>query len=104
MLNDTIEKKIIEECKKYGYEHQETHDENNAMFFGNLNVREELNLFIVNIDQELEQVSMYLCIDMASFGEATDNNINDLEGIKENIRLWISEENLKEVEKHFLEE
>ena len=81
---------IIEECKKYGYEYLFDQESDDCLIFRNPNVESELETFIVNIDQYLEEVSMYLSIDMSSFGEAQESNINDLEDIKENINFWNS--------------
>lgn len=85
---------IIEECKKYGYEYLFDQESDDCLIFRNPNVESELETFIVNIDQYLEEVSMYLSIDMASFGEAQESNINDLEDIKENISNWLNKNNL----------
>lgn len=92
---------IIEECKKYGYEL--SWEEDDYLHFVNNNVREELSCFCVRIYEELEYVSMTLIIDLGSWNDAIDSDINDLEDIKNNIKSWLSEENLKEVEKYFLE-
>jgi hypothetical protein len=92
---------IIEECKKYGYEL--SWEEDDYLHFVNNNVREELSCFCVRIYEELEYVSMALIIDLGSWNDAIDSDINDLEDIKYNIKSWLSEENLKEVEKYFLE-
>jgi hypothetical protein len=85
---------IIEECKKYGYEYLFDQESDDCLIFRNPNVESELETFIVNIDQYLEEVSMYLSIDMSSFGEAQESNINDLEDIKENISNWLNKNNL----------
>ena len=96
-----LKKIIIEECKKYGYELN--WEENDYLHFVNNNVREELSCFYVNINEDLEKVSMAILIDLGSWNDAIDSDINNLEDIKKNINLWLSEENLKEVEKYFLE-
>jgi hypothetical protein len=85
---------IIEECKKYDYEYLFDQESDGCLIFRNPNVESELETFIVNIDQYLEEVSMYLSIDMSSFGEAQESNINDLEDIKENIYNWLNKNNL----------
>lgn len=96
-----LKKIIIEECKKYGYEL--SWEENDYLHFVNNNVREELSCFCVNIDEDLERVSMAILMDLGSWNEATECDLNDLEDIKKNINLWLSEESLKEVEKYLLE-
>ena len=62
-----------------------------------------MSCFCGRIYEELEYVSMTLIIDLGSWNDAIDSDINDLEDIKNNIKSWLSEENLKEVEKYFLE-
>lgn len=93
--------KIINECAKYGYilEYQEE----DLLSFRNPNVREELQLFHVRIYEELEMVSMALIIDMGSWSDSVDVDLNDEKEILKEIGLWISEQNLKEVEMYFLE-
>lgn len=94
---------IIEECKKYGYEYFNT-DEYNIMWFSNPTVKDELHLFNVEIDEDDEYVIMWLNTDDNScYSYATSCELNDEENILKNIESWISEENLKEVEKYFLE-
>lgn len=96
-----LKKIIIEECKKYGYELNWEKDD--YLHFVNNNVREELSCFCVNIDEDLERVSMAILMDLGSWNDAIDSDINNIEDIKKNINLWLSEENLKEVEKYLLE-
>lgn len=96
-----LKKMIIEECKKYGYEL--SWEENDYLHFVNNNVREELSCFCVRIHEDLEYISMALIIDLGSWNDATESNINNIEDIKKDINLWLNEENLKEVEEYFLE-
>ena len=98
-----LKKMIIEECKKYGYEYLFDQESDGCLIFRNPNVREELNTFAVSINEDLEIVSMAILIGLGSWNDAIDSDINNIEDIKKNINLWLSEENLKEVEKYFLE-
>lgn len=96
--------KIINECKKYGYD-LEYQIEDYFYSFRNTNVREELQVFQVRIDEDWNSVSMVILIDLASWSyDSIDSNLNDENEIMENIKLWISPDNLKEVEKYFLSE
>lgn len=99
-----IRKQIIEECAKYGYIFSGEMERDCVHHFVNANVREEINLFDVYIDEDLERVAMALIIDMSSWNEASEYDYNDIENIKEGIASWLSKENLKELEKWFLEE
>lgn len=99
-----LKKMIIEECKKYGFEFSFTEERNKCLVFRNTGIREELSTFAVIIDEDLERVSMAILIDLGSWNDATESDINDIDDIIENINLWLSEESLKEVEKYFLEE
>lgn len=98
-----LKKMIIEECKKYGYEYSFDQESDTCLIFRNPNVREELNTFAVSINEDLEIVSMAILIGLGSWNDAIDSDINNIEDIKKNINLWLSEENLKEVEEYFLE-
>lgn len=98
-----LKKMIIEECKKYGYEYLFDQESDNCLIFRNPNIREELDTFAVSIDKDLERVSMTILIYLGSWNDATESDLNDLEDIKKNINLWLSEKSLKEVEKYFLE-
>lgn len=93
---------IIKECKKYNYEFEYAIED--CLHFKNKNVREELQIFHVLVDEDLERVAMAIIIDLGSWNEATEYDYNDIEDIKEGIASWLSEENLKEVEKWFLED
>ena len=93
--------KIIDECKKYGYEL--IWNGNSILSFCNYYVREELKFFDVYFDYDLECVSMAIIMDSGSWSYATECSLHDEESIMNNIYLWISKENLKEVEKYFLE-
>ena len=88
--------KIIKECKKYGYELDWEGD--NFYSFKNYNIREELQTFDVLIDYDLESVSMALIIDLGSWNEALESDLNNEEDVLENIGNWLSEENLKSIE------
>lgn len=94
---NSMKEKIINECTKYGYKLDKI--ENDFMYFVNENQIEELQLFLVNIDYDLETVSMSLIVDLGSWNEATDSDLLDEEDIIKNIQNWLSEENIKEVEK-----
>lgn len=100
---EKLKQMIIEECKKYGYE---LLGENNSLeknevwlFLFNENQVQELQVFDVRISKDLEMVSMALVIDLGSWNEATDSDINDLDDIRNNIANWLSVENLKEIQK-----
>lgn len=93
---------IIKECKKYNYEF--TYANDNVLRFINENVREELQLFEVLVDEDLERVTMAVIMDLGSWNEATEHDYNNLEDIKNGIASWISKENLEEVEKWLEEE
>lgn len=105
---EQLKQTIIEECAKYGYnfdgEGENKELEEIWLTFENPNECSELNSFVVIIDIGLEQVTMYLSIDMGSFNDAIDSDINNIEDIKENIRNWLCKENLNEVKKWLLEE
>ena len=88
--------KIIEECLKYGY--YLFWEGDNFYSFRNDDVREELQVFDVLIDYDLESVSMALIIDLGSWNEALESDLNDEEDILNNIKNWLSEENLKSIE------
>lgn len=92
---EEIKQIIIEECKKYGY--GLSWEEEDYLHFVNNNVREELSCFCVRIYEDLEMVSMAIIIDLGSWNDAIDSNINDLEDIKNNIKNWLSEENLNSI-------
>ena len=94
--------KIIEECKKYGYELEWECDD--FYSFKNYNVREELQTFDVKIDYDLESVTMAIIIDLGSWNiDSVEYELND-EEVTEAIKTWLSPENLAEVEKYFLED
>ena len=95
-----MKQKIIDECRKYGYELNYIYKQSGyeMLTFINESVREELKTFNVCIDYELEQVSMYIVIDMGSFNEALESNINDEADVMDNIKGWLSKENLKSIE------
>lgn len=97
---------IIKECKKYGYilYHSEKKDNCIYLNFKNDNVREELQFFSVEIDKDLERVTMAIIIDLGSWNEALESDLNDIQDIKENIGSWLSENNLKLVEEWLNEE
>ena len=97
-----MKEKIIEECKKYGY--LLNYEEDDYLHFRNTEVREELQTFAVRIMEELELVSMAVIIDLGSWNDATDADMNDEAEVLESIKLWLSPENLAEVEKYFLED
>lgn len=97
-----IKQIIIEECKKYGY--LLNYEENDYLHFRNTEVREELQTFNVRIMEELELVSMAVIIDLGSWNDATDADMNNEAEVLEQIKLWLSPENLAEVEKYFLED
>ena len=99
-----MKEKIIEECKKYGYLLDYEEEENGFLQFKNAEVREELQIFNVMIREELEYISMAIIIDLGSWNEATDADMNNMEEVSEQIKLWLSPENLAEVEKYFLED
>lgn len=88
-----MKRKIIKECKKYGY--LLDYKDGDFLQFKNENVHEDLQIFQVEIDKELELVSMALIIDLGSWNEAIDSDLNNEKEIMENIKNWISEENLK---------
>lgn len=88
-----MKNKIIEECKKYGYEFQYEHEEYGLLVFTNNNVIEDLQVFHVQVNEDLETVSMAIITDLGSWNEATDSDINNEEDIMHNIELWIGEEN-----------
>lgn len=97
-----MKEKIIEECKKYGYivEHQEEE----FISFRNTAVREELQVFNVRIIEEIDLVSMAVIIDLGSWNDATEADMNNEAEVLEQIKAWLSPENLAEVEKYFLED
>ena len=101
-----IAKQIMEECRKYGYklDRMSGSQERCDMWFRNKSVRDELQMFEVVIDKDIERVAMAIIMDLGSWNEATEYDYNDIEDIKEGISSWLSEENLKEVEKWFLED
>ena len=70
-----MKQKIIEECKKYGYELN--WEVNNYLSFINRNVQEDLQMFGVQIDKELERVCMALIIDLGSWNEALESDLNN---------------------------
>lgn len=93
-----MKQKIIEECKKYGYEYFNT-DHYGIMYFSNPTIREELHLFNVEIDEDDEIVIMWLNTDDNScYSYATSNELEDEENIMKNIKSWIGEENLRLLE------
>ena len=91
---------IIEECKKYGYEL--SWEEDDYLHFVNNNVREEFNCFCVRIYEELNYVSMAIIMDLGSWNEATECELDNEEEIIKNIKIWL-DYNLTEIEKSFLE-
>lgn len=93
---------IIKECKKYNYEFECAIE--NFLHFKNKNVREELQVFHVLVDEDLERVAMAIIMDLGSWNEATEHDYNNLEDIKNGIASWISKENLEEAEKWLEEE
>lgn len=93
----------MKNAKKYGYEYLFDQENDGCLIFRNPNIREELDTFAVSVDEELERVSMTILIYLGSWNDATECDLNDLEDIKKNINLWLSEESLKKVEEYFLE-
>lgn len=88
---------IIKECKKYNYEFEYAIE--SCLHFKNKNVREELQVFHVLVDEDLERVTMAVIMDLGSWNEATEHDYNDLEDVKNGIASWLSKENLEEAEK-----
>ena len=91
---------IIKQCKKHGYELIGNAGWVDCLRFVNPNVRKELQVFDIVIDEDLESVKMAIIMDLGSWNEALDTDLNDTEEILKTIDLWISEESLKEVEKY----
>lgn len=91
-----MKNKIIEECKKYGY--LLDYEEDDYLHFRNPTVREELQIFNVIIMEELELVSMAVIIDLGSWNEALESDLNNEKDIMKNIESWLSEKNLKSIE------
>lgn len=96
-----MKQKIIEECKKYGYELNDQFRESERkewLSFVNENVYEDLQLFQVLIDHYLEKATMALIVDMSSWEcEAIDSNLNNEEDVLENIKSWLNEDNLNSI-------
>lgn len=90
-----MEKLIINECLKYGYKLHEKKE--NMLIFENEKVDEDLQIFLVKIHEELNFISMCILIDFDSWNESTEANINNVYEIKENIKNWLCEENLKKM-------
>lgn len=88
-----MKNKIIEECKKYGYEFQYEYEENGLLVFTNNNVIKDLQVFHVQVNEDLEMVSMALIVDLGSWNDAIDSDLNNEQSIMENIKCWLSEEN-----------
>lgn len=99
---EQLRQTIIEECKKYGYEL--SYEEDDYLHFVNNNVIEELNCFCVRINEDLEMVSMAIIIDHSSWNDATEADTNNTKEVIEQIKAWLSPENLAEVEAYFLED
>ena len=92
-----MKNKIIEECKKYGYELNWEGD--NFYSFRNDNVREELQVFDVQIDYELESVTMAIIIDLGSWNiDSLECDLNNEEEVLKAIGNWLKPENLKSIE------
>lgn len=83
---------IINKCKEYGYEFIDEID--NVLVFQNKETIEELQIFHVLVDEVLERISMALMVDMGSWNEASDCDLNDIEEINYQIDSWLGEYNL----------
>ena len=92
---------IINECKKYGYEF--AYERNGFLEFKNEKVIEELQLFQVEIDYDLEMVKMALIIDLGSWNEALESDLDNIEEILDNIKNWLCVENLNSIEEWLVE-
>lgn len=90
-----MEKLIINECLKYGYKLNEKKE--NMLIFKNEKVDEDLQIFLLKIHEELNFISMCILIDFDSWNESTEANIDNVYEIKENIKNWLCEENLKKM-------
>lgn len=90
-----MKQKIIEECKKYGYELN--WEENNYLSFINRNAHKDLQVFDIQVDEELERVCMAIIIDLGSWNEAIEYDLNNEEEIMNGIKNWISEDNLNSI-------
>ena len=88
-----MKNKIIKECKKYGYEFKYEREESGLLVFTNDNVIEELQVFHVQINEDLEMVSMAIITDLGSWNNAIDSDLKNEQSIMENIKGWLSEEN-----------
>ena len=87
-----MKQKIIEECKKYGYELN--YERNELLSFTNENVNEYLQIFHVRVYESINLVQMALMIDMGSWSEASDSDLDNEEEVLNNIRIWLNEDNL----------
>lgn len=98
MIN--IAKPIFERCKQHGYKLDSMKGDNSRadFWFRNPNVKEELQMFEVVVDKDLESVKMAIIMDLGSWNEALDTDSNNTEEILKTIDLWISEESLKKLE------
>lgn len=103
MIN--ISKLIIERCRQNGYKLDKMNGNSSRadFWFRNPDVREELQMFEVVVDKDLESVKMAIIIDLGSWNEALETDLNDVEEVLNQIDLWISKDSLKEVESYFLE-
>lgn len=88
-----MKNKIIKECKKYGYEFQYEYEENGLLVFTNNNVIKDLQVFHVQVNEDLEMVSMAIITDLGSWNYAIDSDLDNETSIMENIKGWLSEEN-----------
>ena len=89
---------IIKQCKKHGYELIGNAGWVDCLRFVNSNVRKEFQVFDVVVDKDLESVRMAIIMDLGSWNEALDTDLNNTEEILKTIDLWISEESLKKLE------
>lgn len=98
MIN--IVKPIFERCRQHGYNLDSMKGNNSRadFWFRNPNVKGQLQMFEVVIDKDLESVRMAIIMDLGSWNEAIDTDLNDTEEILKTIDLWISKESLKELE------
>lgn len=99
-----IRKQIIERCHQHNYFliKMEGKDGKTIMMFENKNVRKELDTFIVDVDNDLERVTMVILMNLGSWNDAYECDLNDTEKVLEGIDMWISKEGLKEAEEWFL--
>lgn len=101
-----IRKQIMEHCRKHGYklDRMSGSPERCDMWFRNKSIRDELQMFEVEVDEDLERVAMAIIMDLGSWNEATEHDYNNMEDILNGINSWISKENLEEAEKWLEEE